>query len=81
MPDDTEDIRRALVGEINEEPNDRERLEAHYGRVWDTEQLRRDFDVQGFMAPFVLVNRRSDDKRGTLMFQHAPRFYFSWDEA
>ena len=80
MRDETEDTRRAMVAEINSEAGDRAALEAQYGQVWDSDELRRDFAVEGFMAPFVLVERVSDGQRGTLMFQHSPRFYFSWTE-
>lgn len=73
--DPTEDIRRAMVDEINAEPGSREALEAEYGQVWDTTQLQEEFSVLGFLAPFVSVQRR-DGVRGTLMFQHSPRFYF-----
>lgn len=78
MADPTEDIRRAMVIEINAEPGSREALEAEHGQVWDTDDLRRDFEVTGFMAPLVGVRRRSDGVRGSLMFQHAPRLYFSF---
>jgi len=54
----------------------RERLEADYGKVWDTDQLREEFEVVGFLAPLVVVRRKSDGVRGSLMFQHNPRFYF-----
>lgn len=48
--------------------------------VWDTEELSRDFVVEGFMAPFTIVRRRSDNKQGTVMFTHSPRFYFNFKE-
>lgn len=73
-------IRKAMVNEINSEPGDRERLEKEYGQVWNAEELARDFTVEGFMAPFVVVIRKSDNKVGSLAFQHYPRFYFSWKE-
>lgn len=51
----------------------------HYeGPAWDTESLQRDFEVQGFAAPFVVVRRRSDGQRGTLTFVHNPRIYFDF---
>ena len=80
--DPTEGVRRELVREINENPLPRELLEVKYGpdNVWDTDELRRDFEVTGFMAPFVVVVRKSDGKRGTLTFEHSPRFYFDWKE-
>ena len=49
------------------------------GPTWDTEALRRDFEVLGFAAPFVMVRRRADGVRGSLEFTHAPRVYFGWD--
>lgn len=78
--DETEDIRRELVNEINADPSGRQALEAKYGQVWDTDQLRQDFEAIGFMAPFIVVRRKSDGKEGSLMFQHNPRFYFSFTE-
>lgn len=47
-------------------------------QVWTTDELRRDFEVIGFMAPFVVVRRKSDGQRGSLMFTHSPRYYFGW---
>ena len=77
----TETIRRAMVATINAEPGPRELLELEYGQVWDTGQMTKDFDVLGFGAPFVVVQRKSDGQKGTLMFQHNPRFYFAFREA
>jgi len=83
MSDPTETIRRALVAEINRDPNGREALEARHGQVWDTGEMTTDFSVSHFFAPFIFVTRRSDRATGTLTFQHHPRFYFSFqpDEA
>jgi hypothetical protein len=67
-----------MVAEINAAPGSREALEKQYGKVWDTAQVREEFSVTGFMAPFVAVERKSDGKVGTLTFQHAPRFYFDF---
>lgn len=78
MSEPTETIRRELVAEINHQPGSREALEAQYGQVWSTDQLRDDFDVIGFGAPFVVVVRKADGVKGSLMFQHSPRFYFSF---
>ncbi len=46
---------------------------------WDTEALQRDFEVVGFMAPFVVVRRRADGVRGSLLFRHSPRVYYSFE--
>ena len=78
MHDETESIRRTLVNEISGNPGEREALEAKYGQVWDTEELRRDFEVRSFFAPFIFAKRISDGLDGTLTFQHNPRFYFNW---
>lgn len=53
-------------------------LESRYGQVWNTDQLREAFDVVGFCAPFVVVVRKSDGKRGSMEFTHSPRFYFGF---
>ena len=78
MIDETETVRRALVSAINAQPGSREALEQEHGQVWDTNQLSQDFEVKGFMAPFVVVKRKSDGAVGSLKFQHSPRFYFSF---
>lgn len=78
MSDITESLRRQMVAEINANPNTRISLEQKYGQVWDTSELTTDYDVQGFMAPYVVVRRKSDSVRGTLLFQHSPRFYYSF---
>jgi len=77
--DPTESIRRERVAEINAEPGSREALEAQYGQVWDTEEMRQDFTVLGFAAPLVVVRRKADGVRGSLEFQHHPRLYFRWE--
>lgn len=60
---------------------ERNELEAKYGQVWDTKQLQEDYSVEGFGAPYVVVTRDSDGKRGSLTFQASPRFYFDFVEA
>jgi hypothetical protein len=80
MSDSTEAIRRKMVKEINAVEGSREFLEAQHGQVWDTQELQADFSVQGFMAPFIGVVRKSDGSKGSMEFQHAPRFYFNFKE-
>ena len=79
MNDPTETIRRELVQEINAEPGSRQALEAQHGQVWDTDQLREEFEVIGFAAPLVVVRRKVDGQKGSMMFQHHPRLYFSFE--
>lgn len=78
--EELEEARRALQGEINLPEAGRLDLETRYGQVWNTNELTEDFEVLGFTAPFVMVRRKSSNKRGSLMFQHSPRFYFSFSE-
>ena len=80
MSDPTETVRRELVAEINAEPGSRNALEALHGQVWNTEELSRDFEVLGFGAPVIAVVRKSDGVKGSLFFQHRPRFYFNFKE-
>jgi hypothetical protein len=78
MPDATETMRRKKQAEINAQPGSREALEAEHGQVWNTQELGENFDILGFAAPLVVVRRRSDGVRGSLFFQHSPRYYFSF---
>ena len=78
MDDITEAARRERLAEINAGPGSREALEAEHGQVWTTQELARDFAVLGFLAPFVVVRRKADGVRGSLEFQHSPRFYFGF---
>jgi hypothetical protein len=73
MADPTEEIQRELQYAVNTgeiQPT---------GQTWTTEQLREEFEVARFMAPFVLVRRKSDGVRGTLTFRHVPRVYFDFE--
>jgi hypothetical protein len=86
--DDTEEIRKQLIHEINSRlPEDKKEryldLVCKYGaeNVFDTEALQKNFIAEGFMAPFVVVRRRSDNKKGVMQFCHSPRFYFDFQEA
>ena len=54
--------------------------ENSYGQVWNTKEMQEDFTVLGFSYGFCVVVRKSDQQRGTLDFQHAPRFYHSFKE-
>jgi hypothetical protein len=78
MKDETENYRRARVAELNAEAAARSDLEARYGQVWSTDQVREEFEVLGFMAPFVMARSKATGQRGSLEFQHSPRFYFNW---
>lgn len=66
-------MRMVMTDEINNS-------EVTAEKQWTTAELTEEFTVQGFMAPFVVVTRKADGKRGTLMFKHSPRVYFNWQE-
>ena len=78
--DPTEGARRLMVAAINYDPSSREGLEAQHGKgnVWDTQELQQDFTVLAFAAPFCVVERKADGVKGSVMFQHSPRFYFGF---
>jgi hypothetical protein len=77
MHDETEQARRARQAELNEDAASREALEKSYGDVWSTGELGTRFTVIGFLAPYVIVKDRLTGKKGSLEFQHSPRFYFN----
>ncbi len=68
--DNTENIRR--------NPSERELLEKEHGQVWTLAELKKEFEITGFMAPMVLVRRKSDGQRGSMYFQRSPRFYYGF---
>lgn len=87
---DMERERLQLAQEINAEAASggevdpavaRRLLEEKHGQVWNTDELAQDYEVLGFGAPLVVVRRKVDGKRGSLVFQHCPRFYFGFEEA
>ena len=51
------------------------------GPLWTTEELREEFEVLSFAAPFVVVRRLEDGAKGTLLFTHSPRVYFDFTAA
>jgi hypothetical protein len=79
MQDPTENARRARQAELNNEAGGRQLLEDLHGQVWSTDELRASqYEVIGFMAPYVVVRDKVTGKKGSLEFQHSPRFYFSY---
>jgi hypothetical protein len=79
-------LRKFLVAGMNgltrgkTEEEARAELVDQYGadNVWDTAQVTEAFEIEGFMAPFVVARRRSDGVRGSMAFTHMPRFYFDF---
>lgn len=75
--DETEEIRRLRQNELNQGWV-REDLEAVYGQVWTTDELRAEWEVQAFIAPLAIVKSKSDGGLGSFEFQHRPRYYFNY---
>jgi len=78
--------RMAIVEDINSKVEssskmrERERLEKEHSQVWSTAELTKEFTVEAFLAPYVICINKKTGKRGTMQFQHMPRFYFAWKE-
>jgi hypothetical protein len=77
MIDKTEATRRDMI-ETDEPQKDLAEAIGLSEQTWTTEEMVRDFEVLGFMAPFVVVRRRSDGVKGSLEFTASPRVYLSW---
>jgi hypothetical protein len=75
MTDETENLRRHMI-ESGQPHRDLEKAERRY----TTTQLAEEFEVLGFLAPFVVVRRKSDGVKGSMEFTHSPRFYFNFKE-
>jgi hypothetical protein len=74
MSDDpTEGLRRAMLASGHPQ-----RALAEAKQRWTTDELREEFEVLGFMAPIVVVKRKSDGKKGSMEFVHNPRVYFNF---
>jgi hypothetical protein len=58
--------------------NERKEFEEKYGKVWNTQELQQDFTVLGFMAPFVVVTNKATGEKGSLQFNHMPRYYYNY---
>lgn len=76
MTDPTELIRHAMLATGRPE---RDLKDA--GQRWSTQAMAQEFEVLAFLAPFVMVRRKSDGVKGWLEFTHSPRWYFNFVEA
>lgn len=54
---------------------------------WTTQELQEEFDVIGFSMGFVVVKRKSDGVKGSMLFKrvnddggNAHRVYYGWVE-
>lgn len=74
MTDTTAAARRAMITTGQPAAD----LAANEGQTWTTAELTAEFDVQGYLAPYVVVRRKSDGAVGSLEFTAGPRVYFGW---
>ncbi|MGO8701209.1 MAG: hypothetical protein ACLQVY_26260 [Limisphaerales bacterium] len=79
MIEKTEILRRQLQIALNSASAERSVLEKRHGQVWNASELAQEFAVPEFAAPFAVVRRKLDNQLGSVMFQHAPRFYFAFE--
>jgi hypothetical protein len=79
MSDTTEQARRAMLA-TGQPAVDLADLKEREGQTWTTAEMTAEFDVQGYLAPYVVVRRKSDGAVGSLEFTHSPRIYFGWKE-
>jgi hypothetical protein len=75
MIDETESIRIAMMA--SGQPA---RDAAAANELLDSEQLAAQYTVLAFLAPFVVVQRKSDGVKGSMEFTHSPRRYFNFVE-
>ena len=71
--DPTETVRRAMI-ETGYPDHEADVAD----KQWDTAALQQEFVVHSFLAPFVVVTRKSDGVKGSMMFRHSPRVYFNF---
>lgn len=55
---------------------EKQELETKVGRLYNTEEVQEKFEIDSFLAPFVLAIEKETKKKCLLMFQHEPRFYW-----
>ena len=73
--------KHVYLDELHTNKNSKIRSYDAYIKTWDTAELQEDFEVISFWAPTVAVVRKRDGKKGLMMFNHSPRYYFDFTEA
>jgi hypothetical protein len=51
-----------------------------FDRKLTTEELREEFEVLNFSAPYVMVRHKATGQKGSMMFEHNPRIYYGFAE-
>ena len=57
---------------------ERSELEEQYGKVWSTKELQENFTVIGFGYGVCVVKDKETGEKGSLEFDHMPRFYYNY---
>jgi len=76
VTDPTEFERRRRIVQM---PAELQRRAQRGEQVWNPEEFLRDYEVLGFLAPYVVVRRKSDQVKGSVQFTHKPRWYFGFE--
>ena len=64
--------------ETLEQEDIKTRLVKGFGEVYTTIELQEKFKVISFSSPYVTVERKEDNARGTMQFTNMPRFYYGF---
>jgi hypothetical protein len=67
-----ERLRRQQLVEVNTSPTPEGAM--------TLSEAQKLYTFEGFSAPYVVVERKSDGVKGTLAFKHSPRVYFNFKE-
>jgi len=51
-----------------------------FDRKLTTEELREEFEVLSFLAPYVMVRHKATGQKGSMMFEQNPRIYYGFAE-
>ena len=55
-------------------------IEERVGQVWNTDEVTKEFNIEGFLAPLCYGTHRETGVKITLAFTHSPRFYYGLRE-
>lgn len=56
-------------------------IDMNHDERMTTDEMLDKYEVLGFALGMCIVQRKSDGVKGTLDFDHAPRFYYNFREA
>lgn len=77
---DGDKLRKEYARKLNAKPRPRADLDRLFQITLDPEQLRENYEVISFFAPFVYVRNKFSNAEDILVFQHSPRFYWQFEQ-